>query len=129
MNAPFGRLLPDQSAEDGDGRPLFEVPALDGGGGANSTSLFPFRIMSDEFTEAIVCLVSLQDRREVSDWFARRGLSVLPMRAGMLINGSRTVLFRALGATDQLGLRELPVPEVLRAKVSSITLSPKYPHS
>ena len=57
-------------------------------------------------------------------WLAERGLQVMPMRAGLLVTGSRETFERAFGV--DLGGQELPfslpVPDALRDAVAAISI-------
>jgi hypothetical protein len=62
----------------------------------------------------------------VERWLAARGLGFLPMRAGLLVTGSRAVFEAAFGVDLELAEPpvRLPVPDQLSNTVASVTIPP-----
>ena len=80
----------------------------------------------DENVEAIVIWSERGPSEDARQWLCAKGLTLTPMRSGLLVSGARTSFEAAFGVT--LGSREhpgsLPVPPELKGHVRSIGLPP-----
>ena len=81
-------------------------------------------VMSEDHVEAILLWSAEGPSPAVERWFSDRGLAVTPMRAGLLVSGSRKVFERVFGVT--LAGRDLPVslpvPAPLGDAVAAISI-------
>jgi len=80
--------------------------------------------MSEDHLEIIVKYAPTGSAQTVQKWLEQRGLSVTPMKSGLLLAGSRGQIEKTLGvpldAVDRPA--SLPIPPDLRAHVASILL-------
>lgn len=86
--------------------------------------------MANDFVEVIVVVSAAPDRRLVEEWFAKRELSLTPMRAGYLATGNVRAIEKAFGVSvrDIRGTVELPIPGRLRNLITSVAIRepPRY---
>ena len=82
--------------------------------------------VTSSHVEAVLLWSEAGPSDAVREWFTARGLSVVPMRAGLLISGEQSLIESAF-AVD-LGQSplpvSLPVPEALKPHVRSIAIPP-----
>ena len=79
--------------------------------------------MADEFIELILIWAALGPHAQTREWLEKQGLTVMPMKSGLLITGSQRQIekvFRVSLDNQQPPLR-LPVPEELAPHVSSVS--------
>jgi hypothetical protein len=80
--------------------------------------------MDEDHLELIVKCTPTANAQTVRAWLERRGLSVMPMKSGLLISGSRGEIEKSLGVPVDVGDRSttVPVPPDLKNHVAAILL-------
>lgn len=80
--------------------------------------------MPQDHLEAMLLWSASGPSSVVERWLAERGLQVMPMRAGLLVTGSRETFESAFGVdleAQELPI-SLPVPNALRDAVAAISI-------
>jgi hypothetical protein len=88
-------------------------------------------MVGDEYVEAVLTLRAGEHEQRVVDWLSAHGLGSLPMRSGLLVQGTRQAFDAAFGVHfEQAHLpMVLPVPAELRDAVDTITVpAPRQYH-
>jgi hypothetical protein len=80
--------------------------------------------MDEDHLELIVKCTPTANAQTVRAWLERRGLSVMPMKSGLLLCGSRREIEKSLGVPVDVGDRSttVPVPPDLKNDVAAILL-------
>jgi hypothetical protein len=78
--------------------------------------------MEPRHVEAVLLWSEAGPSDAVREWLESRGLSVMTMRAGLLISGPQARFASAFGVDLQAPPAALPVPEDLRPHVASIAI-------
>ncbi|MFQ5741058.1 MAG: hypothetical protein ACE5JX_18815 [Acidobacteriota bacterium] len=80
--------------------------------------------MVEGYVEAILLWSSTGPSSQVNSWFSDRGLTVLPMKNGLLLSGEREAFEKifAMDLKDRNPPVELPVPIEFQELLSSIAI-------
>jgi hypothetical protein len=88
--------------------------------------------MSDDFLEAILIWNTNGPSEAVLQWLQKRGLRLTPMKAGLLIAGTKAQFAAtfSVGESSLVASSNIPVPEPLRNHVLSIGIpKPRQPYT